>query len=326
MANINQTIQSIESYYKRKIPSIKKKLFGVNLSDGIVYQLVMYLLLIFLGFVFIYPILYMFSTSMMSNVDLVDNTINWIPSELDFTNYKLTIKALNIPKSYLTSFFLVTISTLCVALASAVIGFGLARYEFTGKKLVFAIMIFSFIMPKTLFFIPTYQIYTTLRIKGNILAILLPAMTGQGLQGPFFILIFYQFFKMIPKPLEEAAIIDGAKPFTIFYKIAIPMVLPAFIITFVYGFALYWNETFLIGAYLENKFKTVTMMLNNLSAHYEDFISVPGMDKYKNPNLWFTEAKSFAGTLLSIIPLVLMYVVVQRWFIESIDKSGITGE
>jgi len=326
MLSVNMKIKDLQKFYKRKLPSLKKKLFGMHLLDGLVYKIIMYFLLTVLGFVFIYPIIYMFSTSLMSNIDLVDNTINWIPSKINLTNYKLTIRALNIPKSYLTSFFIVTVSTICVAFASALIGFGLARYHFKGKKLVFAIMIFSFIMPKTLFFIPTYQIYTFLRIKGTLAAILVPALTGQGLQGPFFILIFYQFFLMIPKPLIEAAIIDGAKPFTIFYKIAIPMAIPAFIITFVYGFALYWNETFLLGAYLDGKYKTVTMLLSNLQDHYGSIIGDSGLDPSRSSNLSFTEAKSFAGTLLAIVPLMIMYIFVQRWFVESIDKSGITGE
>lgn len=304
---------------------IKRKVIGMHILDGLLYKVIMYLLLMILGFVFVYPLLYMLSTSLMSNIDLVDNTINWIPSKLDFTNYRLVIRALNIPKSYFTSILIVGVSTLSVAIASAFIGYGLARFSFKGKKLVFAVMIFTFIMPKVLFFIPTYQVYTTLRIKGTILAIILPALTGQGLQGPFFILIFYQFFKMIPKALEEAAIIDGAGPVKIFYKIGIPMAIPAFIITFVYGFALYWNETFILGAYLDGKIRTVSMLLSNLQNSYWQIIGNVG-DPSRSPNLNFTEAKLFAGTILSILPLMIMYIIVQRWFIESIDKSGITGE
>lgn len=301
-----------------------QKLVGKNLSDGWIYKIMMYFLLIVIGFVFVYPLLYMLAVSLMSNVDLVDSSIRWIPSTLYFDNFKLAFRSLELPESLLISMFIAGISTLSVALASALIGYGLARFEFPGKKLVFGLMLFSYIMPKTLFFIPTYQIFTSLKLNGKLLALILPAISGQGLQGALFILIFYQFFKMIPKSIEEAAIIDGASSWKIFYKISLRMVTPAFIITFVYGFAIYWNETFLISTYLSGKFKTIPMLLRNLESQYNSQLG--GMDPSMNPNLTFTEAKAFAGAILSIIPLMVFYIIVQRWFVESIDQTGIAGE
>ncbi len=319
-------IEKVNSFYNKNIFKVKRRLLGKHSSDGLVYKVIMYFLLIVLGFVFVYPLIYMFSISLMSNIDLVDNTIRWIPSKLDFINYRLTMVALDIPKSYFVSIFIAGISTLCVMFSSAFIGYGLARHRIPFKKTIFAIMIFSFIMPKTLFFIPTYQIFTMLRIKGTLSAILVPALTGQGLNGAFFILIFFQFFRMIPKQLEESAIIDGANKFQIFYKIAVPLAIPAFIITGVYGFSLYWSETFLLGIYLDGNYTTITMLLNNLQDNYGTMIWSSGLDSARQSNLSFTESKLFAGTLLSIIPLMIMYIFVQKWFVESIDKSGITGE
>jgi multiple sugar transport system permease protein len=196
-------------------------------------------------------------------------------------------------------------------------------------------MIFTFILPKTLFFIPTQQIFLfidntlneilpfNIKLRSTLFPILAPAITGQGQQSAFFILIFYQFFAMIPKSLEEAALIDGANAMQIFIRIAVPTAVPAFIITFVYGFSLYWNETFLLNFYTENKFKTILSLLANIQSNYQ----VPAnMVNPRDPDLSFTETKRFAATILSIVPLIAFYAIVQRWFIESIDKSGITGE
>src|SRR5690606_16516229 len=121
-----------------------------------------------------------------------------------------------------------------------------------------------YIVPKTLFFIPRFQIFMELKLKGNIGALVVPALTGQGEQAALFILIFYQFFKMIPRALEEAAELDGAGAWRTFWNIGIPMVGPAFIIAGVYGFSIYWNETFLTSFYLEGKIKTVPMLLGDL--------------------------------------------------------------
>lgn len=299
---------------------------GSRMEKSLLNKGVIYFLLFIIGFTFIYPLLYMFSISLMSNVDLVDNTIHWIPSGFNLSNFQLVIRAMKIPSSYFTTIFVAGSSTLAVAIASAFVGYGLARFNFRFKFVIFAFMLFTYIMPKTLFFIPTYQIYTTLKIKGTLWSILIPALTGQGIQGAFFILIFYQFFKMIPKQIEEAAKIDGANALQTFYKIAIPMVVPAFIITFVYCFSLYWNETFLLGAYLDGKYITVNMHLNNLQNSYWTLISNAGIDVSRDPNASFTEAKLFAGTLLTILPMMVVYLIAQKWFLESIDKSGLAGE
>lgn len=311
----------------KKKPGMKKFLFGMKNNDGFIYKLCVYFILIVFSFVFLYPLIYMISISLMSNIDLVDNTVQWIPSKLYTFNYKMTWKALNLPNSYFTTALLAGLSMLCVAVSSGVIGYGLARFDFRGKKLVLVLMLFTFIVPKTLFFIPRFQIYSALGLKGNLGAILIPALTGQGEQAALFILIFYQFFKMIPKSLEEAAFIDGAGPFKTFIKIAVPMAGPALIIVCLYSFSLYWNETFSTSLYLDGKIKTVPMLLGNLQNNFGQVISqsVKG-DASVNPNLNFTEAKIFAGTILSIIPLAALYLFIQRWFVESIDKTGITGE
>ncbi|WP_274365954.1 carbohydrate ABC transporter permease [Paenibacillus thermotolerans] len=311
----------------RYTPSVKKLLFGMQISDGIVYKAATYATLIVFGFVFLFPLLYMLSASLMSNMDLVDNTFEWIPSSLYTFNYEATWRALRLPNAFFTTAMVAGASTVSVILSSSLIGYGLARFQFIGKSAVFALLLFTYIVPKTLFFIPRFQIYMELGLKGNLGALVVPALTGQGEQAALFILIFYQFFKMIPKALEEAAFIDGAGALRTFWNIAIPMVGPAFIIVGVYGFSIYWNETFLTNFYLDGKIKTVPMLLagleNNFGAAVND---IGGGDFSKNPNLNYTEAKAFAGTLISIVPLALMYLVVQRWFVESIDKTGITGE
>jgi multiple sugar transport system permease protein len=312
---------------KRYSPSVKRFFFGMQISDGLVYKITNYAILSVFGFVFLYPLLYMLSASLMSNLDLVDSTIEWLPSSLYTFNYEMTWKALKLPNAYLTTALLAGVSTLSVIVSSALVGYGLARFDFRGKNIVFVLLLFTYIVPKTLFFIPRFEIFTELNLKGNIGALVVPALTGQGEQAALFILIFFQFFRMIPKALEEAAFLDGAGAIRTFWKIALPMVGPAFIIVGVYGFSIYWNETFLTSFYLEGKIQTVPMLLGDLQNTFGKVVTDSGGGDFsKNPNLNFTEAKVFAGTLLSIVPLALMYLYVQRWFVESIDKSGITGE
>lgn len=328
ISQIQQQYNRVEHRIKHQYsPSIKKQLLGMKTNDGILYKVVTYTILITFGFVFLYPLLYMLSLSFMSNLDLVDNRIGWIPSSLYTFNYEMTWKALKLPGAFFTTALVAGTSTICVIISSALVGYGLARFHFWGKNLVFILLIFTYIVPKTLFFIPRFQIFMELGLKGNIGALAVPALTGQGEQAALFILIFYQFFKMIPKALEEAAFLDGAGPIRTFITIALPMVGPAFIIVGVYAFSIYWNETFLTSFYLDGKVQTVPILLGELQNTFGKVVQANeggGFDQ--NPNMNFTEAKAFAGTLLSILPLALFYLFIQRWFVESIDKSGITGE
>ena len=186
------------------------------------------------------------------------------------------------------------------------------------------LMIIVYILPKTLLFIPLSIMYGSLGIKGTMFALWGPAILGQGMQSTFFILIFFQFFRMIPKQIEESAHVDGANPFYIFIKIAVPMALPAFVIALTYGFAVNWNELFFTNVYLEGKIKTIPMLLQQLSSVWGSAADYASGGDFVNID--FTESKAFSGTILSIIPIMLMYGFIQKYFIESIDRAGITGE
>lgn len=321
--------EKILSKLKRNKFRYKKFFLGSTLNDGLFGRLAVYTVLAIFGFVFLFPLIHMLSISLMSNLDLADSTIKWIPSKLYLTNYKLSWRALKLPIAYFTTIFVAGFSTLALVMSSSIIAYGLARFKFPLKKLIFALILFTYLAPKVLFFIPRYQIFTRLGLNGNLGSLILPAFLGQGEQAALFILIFYQFFKLLPKALEEAAFLDGAGPFKTFFKIALPMVKPAFVISGIYAFALYWNETLITSFYLEGKIKTVPMLLNSLEGSFNKVIQ-SGAGEFGNPsvnpNLSYTEAIVFSGTLLSIVPLVIFYIFVQKWFVESIDKSGITGE
>ena len=384
-------IKDFITNFKRNWPHNKAKLFGSGDRKGIVYYIVIYFLSITFAFVFIYPIFYMFMISLMSNTDLVDSTIMWIPSQIYSQNYLFAVRGLSLdesyyvtalnvlshpeelnypydvelrklifimllpvsvtafgaiyfenkgkllgtsiflviilmvlPKSYVDSLYVSGTVTFVTVISSALIGYGLARFNFKLKGFVFVMLLLIYILPKTLLFIPRALLYGDLGIKGTMFSLWVPSFLGVGIQATFFILIFYQFFHMMPAQIEESAYLDGANSFKIFVKIAIPMALPAFVIAFVYGFAVNWNELFLTNVYLEGNIKTIPMLLQGLQSAWGNVADYTANSD--NINIDFTESKSFAGTILSIIPLIIMYGFVQRYFIESIDKSGIAGE
>jgi multiple sugar transport system permease protein len=386
-----QSIQNKWSDIKKNMPHYKKIWLGQNENKGLLYKIGLYFLVISFAFVFIYPIFYMFMISLMSNTDLVDSTVLWIPTRPYWDNYRFALRGLGLnqmfiehvvsvfiqnktedinmsiettklivilligpltvllgriytqntkklivisailfvflmimPKSYVDSLYVSGTTTFLTVISSAVVGYGLARFEFKGKKLILLMMLIVYILPKTLLFIPLSILYGSLGIKGTMFALWGPAILGQGMQSTFFILIFFQFFRLIPKQIEESARIDGANPFYIFIKIAVPMALPAFVIALTYGFAVNWNELFFTNVYLEGNIKTIPMLLQQLSSVWGSAADYASGGDFVNVD--FTESKAFAGTILSIIPIVIMYGFIQKYFIESIDRSGITGE
>jgi multiple sugar transport system permease protein len=181
----------------------------------------------------------------------------------------------------------------------------------------------TFIIPPQITMIPQFLMFQELGLLGSIFAYLIPAIFGQGLKSGLFILIFYQFFRSIPKALEEAAQIDGAGPYRIFAVISVPMAVPAFIISFLFSMVWYWNETTLAALYLGDQLRTLPLQLQQFAATYQKLYPVaPNSQTGRSLN----EAINMAGTFLNMIPLLIVYFVAQRWFVESVERSGITGE
>jgi multiple sugar transport system permease protein len=126
----------------------------------------------------------------------------------------------------------------------------------------------------------------------------------------------------MPKVLEEAARLDGASELKIFRTIALPAAVPSFIISFIFSTVWYWNETYLTVIFLEGGVQTLPMQLSKFVQAYENLYPPGVVNIFDRLN----EAVKLSGTFLNILPLLLLYFVMQKWFVESIDRTGITGE
>lgn len=311
-----------KSFTKEKL---HRFVFGTKETQGVGKQIVVYGLLICIGFIYLYPMLYMFSTSFMNRDDLLDSSVKWIPSTLYLQNYIDAAKSMNFWSTLGKGVLIAGLPTLCNVIICMMIGYGFARYDFKGKKIMMGILIFSYILPSQVTMIPTYVLYNNMGILGTILTFVIPAVLGNGLNAPIFILIFYQFFKQIPKVLMEAASIDGAGHFKSFFKIAIPSAIPAIITVVLFSFVWYWNESYLTEMYVQGLstksiWTNLVIQLKNFDAAFQTKASVGDTATSLN------ESVRMAATSLSVLPLLLMYFILQRYFIESIDRAGITGE
>lgn len=299
---------------------------GSKDQRGFLEQFVIYALLICIGFIYLYPILYMVSSSFMSLEDLLDSSIKWLPSSFSLSNYLQAAKSMSFGRSLWQSIVIAGVPTLCNLISCSLIGYGLARFDFRGKKVVFGIIILTFVLPSQVTMIPTYVLYNKMGILGTIWAFILPSLLGMGINAPIFILIFWQFFRQIPKVLIEASKIDGAGYFKSFLRVALPSAKPAFITVGLFSFVWYWNESYLTELYVhgvmtDSGWTTLVIQLDNFASNFSSYATTA-----TNAATSLNESISMAGTMLSILPLLLLYFVLQRHFVESIDRAGITGE
>lgn len=320
-----KTMVSQNHSWKQRLNTVRKtikfKLMGRKFHDGWIFKFSIYGLLISLGYVYLFPMLFMIANSFMTPSDIIDSSIRWVPSRLNWENYRIVWTTIDYPLALRQAIMLAGLPALSATFSSGLIGYGFARFNFPLKKLWLVLMIMTFIIPPQITMMPTFRMYARYELLGSIRTFIYPAILGQGINGAIFILIFYSFFKMIPKSLEESAEIDGATPFKVFTRIALPLAVPAIIIVFLFSFVWYYNETFLSGLFLRGSdLFTLPLRVQQF------FISYTAQFPEGTEGRELMQAAKLAGNILTILPLLLLYFFTQRYFVESIDRTGITGE
>ena len=300
----------------------KRILLGSKERTGVLKTVLLYVVLITIGFVYLYPMLYMLATSVMSTEDLVDSTVTWIPTHLTFGSFVKAAKTLCFWQGLWTSVKMTLIPSVLQTVVLAMAGYGLARFPVPGKKVIIGIAVVLFLIPVQVTLIPRYLMFNAYKLTNTIWPVYIISALGQGVRSSIFLLVYYQFFATIPKSLDEAAQIDGASPWRVFVKIAIPMAIPAMIVTFLFSFIWIWNETTQLIQLCGTQANTLPMRLATFVESYNKLF--PSNEGAYGGAL--NESIRLAGTLLSIAPLLLIYILLQRRFIESVEKTGITGE
>ncbi len=285
-------------------------------------KIALYVFLCITGFVFLYPLLKMISMSFMTSDDLVNPLVSWVPYGFEVSNFTRAMEVLGYGSTLVTTIYVSVLPALLQTLVCALTGYGIARYKFRGKNILFGLILATFIIPSQITMIPQFLMYRNLGILYSLKAYLLPAVFGQGMKSAIFVLIFVLFFQQMPVSLTEAAEIDGANQIVIFTKIAVPVAKPGFLISFLLSVVWYWNETYLGSLYFGANIKTLPMKLENFVETFNKMISASEAGTGVTAN----EAVQMAGTFLIMLPLLLLYFCAQRQFIEGIEKTGITGE
>ena len=305
-------------------------------TGSILFSIFRVLFLITVGYIIIYPLIKMVSYSFIASSDLYDPSIVWVPKHLVFDNFDAAFEAMDYLKALWNTVYKCVFAALLEVASCSLVAYGLARFKFKENGLLFGIVLLTTIVPAQVYIIPSFMnlrffelggvvpwlndvlgpigIHIPTNLINSPMAFYLPAFFGVGIRSGLFIFIYRQFFLGLPKELEEASWIDGAGPLKTFLRVVIPSSGVVFLTVTIFAIIWYWNDYYQSIMFFKEDFP-LAVALDNVQG-------ILGSMGYAYER---ATGPIMAGCLLFIAPMLLMYAILQKQFIASIDRVGIVG-
>ena len=289
-------------------------------------------------YLLLYPFLYILVNSFKSGSDYYDPTVQWIPKTIVFDNIIAAFQGMKFARSMLNTVLYGLLPGVISFCSCAVFAYGMARFEFRGKKLLSATLFLNLLVPVSALIIPTYigfqktDFFGILslisKIAGRELrpsivdtpwAFIIPAMLGVGLKCGLFIYIYMQFFKSLPRELEEAAWIDGAGSWRTFLSIIVPSSGSAAVTVLIFSVLWNYSDYYLPQVYLSENYP-LSVSLNQFRYSLGSI-----MEYYSNQADAVEKYVLLSACLLFLIPVIIFFLFVQKKFIAGITTTGLVG-
>lgn len=263
------------------------------------------ILVVFFALLVLFPIWWIFRTSLMTNSEIYKFPPSIVPKDWLFSNYEKTLEVFKFWKYLLNTMIIIVPSCLAGTFTATLCGYAFARLRFRGKQLIWALCIGSMLLPAMVTLIPLYMAWTRgLGLHDSYLPLILPYFCGGG---AFNIFLIRQFISSIPRELDQAATIDGAGSFRILFSIIIPAIKPAMIVVALFIFIGLWNDLLQQMIYINSSDKyTIALGLTNFRGQLKSDWSL-----------------TMAATCLSFAPGVIFYLIGQKYFVEGITLTGL---
>lgn len=288
------------------------------------------LILIGVGYTILSPIIGMIVSSIASTEDIYNPMMFLLPKHPTMEKYALVIERMDYYKTILKDLIYVATLTAIQVLVCSMVGYGFARFQFPFKKLLFGCVVLMITIPMHTIMLPIYVtfksfdpfgIVTAIKgspgIMGTVAPMYLMTILGCGVRSGLYIYIFNQFFRGLPKEIEEAALVDGAGIWYTYFRIMLVNAKPAVITVAVFSLVWQFNDTFYSKLFLVSEDVVISKKVSSLAsvlANQDKILNVTIQQQYTN-----------AGILLVILPVLLLYLILQRRFIEGVERSGIVG-
>lgn len=285
------------------------------------------LILFGIGYVIVFPLIGKFANSIMSRADIWDQTVSFIPKFPTLNNYQLAWEFMKYPVAFFNTLKLSFLVAITQLVSCTFVAYGFARFRFKGSGLWFAAVILSLVIPPEMISTPqylNYRFFTAwglipkpgINLLGTFWPFVLTSLTATGVRNGLFIYIMRQLFAGMPKELEEAAYVDGAGPFRTFAQVMAPAAVPGMVVLFLFAFVWQWNDYQLVSMFMANQ-TVLPVTLDLLAANVlgDQWQLAPEEGSLLNS----------AGGMLVIAPVLVLYAVLQRHFVESVERTGIIG-
>ena len=257
-----------------------------------------------LAILFVFPFLWMLSTSFKYEIDVMEFPVRLIPKNWNFKNYVTVFTKSDFPGYYLNSIkvtFLAVAGELCITTMAA---YAFGRLNFRGKKLLFTLYLSTMMVPGQVLLLPKYIYFSQLHITNTHLSLILPSLFSV-----FGVLLMRQVFMQIPFEYTEAAYIDGASHLRIFWNLILPLAKPGLMTALLLGFTWSWNDYLNPLVFLSNE---------------DLFTLTVGLQRFQE-DASTNYALIMAGATVSLIPLIVLFLFTQKYFIESFASAGVKG-
>jgi multiple sugar transport system permease protein len=278
---------------------------GLGIGGSLLYRLVFYVLLILFALFFLLPLVWMAVTAFKPFHEWLNP--NWIPVDPTLENFQSIFADPTLPVSrwFLNSLFIAVVFTSLILIIDALAGYAYARMEFRGRNLLFGLLLATLVMPGIMFLIPNFITIARLGWIGTYQGVIVP-----GLSGVFGVFFMRQFFQSIPRELEEAAYMDGASELRTFVSVVLPLSRGALATLGVITFLDSWNSflwpLLIVGN--DRVMQTLPVGLATLQGQYT-----------------FDYGKLMAGALVVTLPVLILYIILQRYIVQSIAMTGLKG-
>jgi multiple sugar transport system permease protein len=331
---------------KQKLQSTQNDKYIANEKQRVIRQGKGFLLAVFrtvliigLSYVILGPLIGIIANSFFSNADQNSPLVYIIPQAPTLERYELAILRMDYWNILLKMLIYVSSLTIIQLFICSMVGYGFARYKFPFKKFFFACVIVMIVMPSHSIMLPLFTTFRSFNpfgivglfnggeainllggphaILGGTLPMYIMSLLGTGLRAGLFIYIFNQFFRGLPKEIEEAADIDGAGTFYTYLFIMMPNAKPSIVTVTIFSIVWQYNDTFFANLFNINNDIVIGRRITTLQA------TIMNVDQINDPSI--AALYLYAGIILTIIPVIILYILLQKQFIEGVERSGIVG-
>ena len=295
------------------------------------------------AYIILHPIILMISKAFMAQEDVFDNSVLWIPRHFTLQNLKVAIDTMKYGQALRNSLLYALITTVLQIIPCMMAGYAFARFNFKGKGMLFAIVILTILVPPQQFMTPLYLHLSRFDFFGivkalnggqpiNLTATSIPyfllSVTGFGLRNGLFFFLFRQSFRGIPRETEEAAMIDGAGQFRVFWQIMLPSSVTILVTIFLFSFVWQYNDTYysnLMASGLRTLPQAYGMFDLTITGWNGETSTHALLSQYILDDPKVVSLLRNSAMLLILAPLLLVYAFAQKYFIQSIERSGLVG-